>query len=91
MKIFLFIAKRFDLESLKLRFYITWTYWIEGKNFLFRAEEPASLVRDAVETELTRQLAARTVDEALTTEKVAIQEVGLSLKAPQTSVQLEVK
>ena len=43
-------------------------------DYLFRADDAARVVRAAVEAELGRQFAARTVDEALTTEKVAIQE-----------------
>ena len=43
-------------------------------DYLFRAEEVEPAVRGAVEAELGRQFASRTVDEALTTEKVAIQE-----------------
>lgn len=44
-------------------------------DYLFRAQDVASAVGAAVETELGRQVAARTVDEVLTTEKVAIQEI----------------
>ena len=44
-------------------------------DYLFRARDAASAVSAAVETELGRQIAARTVDEVLTTEKVAIQEI----------------
>lgn len=43
-------------------------------DFLFRAVEVEPAVQGAVEAELGRQFASRTVDEALTTEKVAIQE-----------------
>lgn len=43
-------------------------------DYLFRAVEVEPAVRGAVEAELGRQFASRTVDEALTTEKVAIQE-----------------
>lgn len=41
--------------------------------YLFLSQEPDPIVRDAVEAELARQIGARTVDEALTTEKAAIQ------------------
>lgn len=44
-------------------------------DYLFRAQDVANAVGAAVETELGRQVAARTVDEVLTTEKVAIQEI----------------
>ena len=44
------------------------------REFLFRAVDVAPIVRDAVEAELGRQISSRTVDEVLTTEKVAIQE-----------------
>lgn len=44
-------------------------------DYLFRAQDVANAVGAAVETELGRQFAARTVDEVLTTEKVAIQEI----------------
>jgi membrane protease subunit HflK len=43
-------------------------------DYLFRFEDVAAAVSSAVEAELGRQIAARTVDEVLTTEKVAIQE-----------------
>lgn len=43
--------------------------------YLFESQEPGPIVRDAVEAELARQIGARTVDEALTTEKAAIQGV----------------
>lgn len=42
--------------------------------YLFNAVDVAPAVRGAVEAELGRQFASRTVDAALTTEKVAIQE-----------------
>lgn len=44
-------------------------------DYLFRARDVAETVGSAVEAELGRQFAARTVDEVLTTEKVAIQEL----------------
>ncbi len=44
-------------------------------DYLFRAAEANRTVANAVEAELGRQIAARTVDEVLTTEKVAIQEI----------------
>ncbi len=43
--------------------------------YLFRALDVQPIVRDVVEAELGRQIAARTVDAVLTTEKVAVQEV----------------
>jgi membrane protease subunit HflK len=43
-------------------------------DYLFRFDDVAAAVSFAVEAELGRQIAARTVDEVLTTEKVAIQE-----------------
>ena len=43
-------------------------------DYLFRFEDVAAAVSSGVEAELGRQIAARTVDEVLTTEKVAIQE-----------------
>jgi membrane protease subunit HflK len=43
-------------------------------DYLFRFQDVATAVSSAVEAELGRQIAARTVDEVLTTEKVAIQE-----------------
>jgi len=43
-------------------------------DYLFHFEDVAAAVSSAVEAELGRQIAARTVDEVLTTEKVAIQE-----------------
>jgi membrane protease subunit HflK len=43
-------------------------------DFLFRAENPEVLVRNAVETELARETARRGVDALLTTDKVAVQE-----------------
>lgn len=42
--------------------------------YLFRARDAAQAVAAAVEAELGRQIASRTVDDVLTTEKVAIQE-----------------
>lgn len=45
--------------------------------FLFRSVDPSAIVRNAVESELGRQIAARVVDDILTTEKVAIQEAVL--------------
>ncbi len=47
----------------------------EPKAYLFEAVDVSASVLNAVESELGRQIAARTVDEVLTTEKVAIQEV----------------
>ena len=47
----------------------------EPVDYLFQAVEVGPAVRNAVEAELGRQIASRTVDEVLTTEKVAIQEV----------------
>ncbi len=44
-------------------------------DYLFRAAEANRAVANAVEAELGRQIAARTVDEVLTTEKLAIQEI----------------
>jgi len=43
-------------------------------DFLFRAANIEVLVRDAVETELARETARRTVDSLLTTDKVQVQE-----------------
>jgi membrane protease subunit HflK len=43
-------------------------------DYLFRFDNVATAVSSAIEAELGRQIAARTVDEVLTTEKVAIQE-----------------
>jgi membrane protease subunit HflK len=43
-------------------------------DYLFRFDDVAAAVSSAVEAELGRQIAERTVDEVLTTEKVAIQE-----------------
>ena len=43
-------------------------------DYLFRFDNVSAAVSSAVEAELGRQIAARTVDEVLTTEKVAIQE-----------------
>ncbi len=45
------------------------------RDYLFEIVDPGPAVRNAVEAELGRQIASRTVDEILTTEKVAIQEV----------------
>lgn len=44
------------------------------RDYLFRAADPARAVHDAVEAELGRRIASRTVDDVLTTEKVAVQE-----------------
>jgi membrane protease subunit HflK len=44
-------------------------------DYLFHAVDVGPAVRNAVEAELGRQIASRKVDEVLTTEKVAIQEV----------------
>jgi membrane protease subunit HflK len=44
-------------------------------DYLFKAADANLAVSNAVEAELGRQIAARTVDEVLTTEKVAIQEI----------------
>ncbi len=44
-------------------------------DYLFRAADVDGAVATAVEAELGRQIASRTVDEVLTTEKVAIQEI----------------
>ena len=44
------------------------------RDYLFRAADPARAVGDAVEAELGRGIASRTVDDVLTTEKVALQE-----------------
>lgn len=44
-------------------------------DYLFQAADVSAAVLNAVEAELGRQIAARTVDEVLTTEKVAIQEI----------------
>jgi membrane protease subunit HflK len=43
-------------------------------DYLFRAQEVARLVGAAVEAELARRIATRTVDAVLTTEKVAVQD-----------------
>lgn len=43
-------------------------------DYLFRAENIEALVRDAVETELARETAHRSVDAMLTTERVVVQE-----------------
>ncbi len=43
-------------------------------DYLFRASDVEGVVATAVEAELGRQIASRTVDEVLTTEKIAIQE-----------------
>ncbi|MBI3684128.1 MAG: FtsH protease activity modulator HflK [Acidobacteria bacterium] len=43
-------------------------------DYLFRSEDVARLVGAAVESELARRIASRTVDAVLTTEKAAIQE-----------------
>lgn len=43
--------------------------------YLFTSQSPGPVVRDAVTAELARQIGSRTVDEALTTEKTAIQTV----------------
>lgn len=48
------------------------------EKFLFRSLDPAAIVRNAVESELGRQVAGRVVDDILTTEKVAIQEAVLA-------------
>ncbi len=45
------------------------------RQFLFQSQDAQPIILDVVEAELGRQIAARTVDEVLTTEKVAIQEV----------------
>lgn len=47
----------------------------EPVDYLFNVLDVGPAVRNAVEAELGRQIASRTVDEVLTTEKVAIQEV----------------
>ena len=47
----------------------------QPKAYLFEAVDVGASVLNAVESELGRQIAARTVDEVLTTEKVAIQEI----------------
>lgn len=47
----------------------------EPKAYLFESVDVAASVLNAVEAELGRQIAARTVDDVLTTEKVAIQEI----------------
>ena len=47
----------------------------EPVDYLFRVVDVGPAVRNAVEAELGRQIASRTVDEVLTTEKVAIQEI----------------
>ena len=47
----------------------------EPVDYLFRVVDAGPAVRNAVEAELGRQIASRTVDEVLTTEKVAIQEI----------------
>ncbi len=47
----------------------------EPADYLFRVEDVGTAVRNAVEAELGRQIASRTVDDVLTTEKVAIQEI----------------
>ena len=47
----------------------------EPADYLFNTVEVGPAVRDAVEAELGRQIASRTVDDVLTTEKVAIQEI----------------
>lgn len=47
----------------------------QPRAYLFEAADVSASVLNAVEAELGRQIAARTVDEVLTTEKVAIQEV----------------
>jgi membrane protease subunit HflK len=47
----------------------------EPRDYLFRVVDVGPAVRNAVEAELGRQIASRTVDEVLTTEKVAIQEI----------------
>ena len=44
-------------------------------DYLFRAADVSAAVLNAVESELGRQIAARTGDDVLTTEKVAIQEI----------------
>lgn len=44
-------------------------------DYLFRAADADGAAATAVEAELGRQIASRTVDEVLTTEKVAIQEI----------------
>lgn len=45
-------------------------------DFLFRAENIETLVRDAVETEMARETARRGVDALLTTDKVQVQEAA---------------
>ena len=45
-------------------------------DFLFRAENVETLVRDAVETELARETARHGIDSLLTTEKIAVQEAA---------------
>ncbi|MEZ5361967.1 MAG: FtsH protease activity modulator HflK [Bryobacterales bacterium] len=47
----------------------------EPVDYLFQAVDVGPAVRNVVEAELGRQIASRTVDEVLTTEKVAIQEI----------------
>lgn len=43
-------------------------------DFLFRAQDPAQLIGAAVEAEMARRVAFRSVDAVLTTEKIAIQD-----------------
>lgn len=45
-------------------------------DFLFRAENVETLVRNAVETQLARETARRGVDALLTTDKIAVQEAA---------------
>jgi len=47
----------------------------EPAAYLFNVMDVGPAVRNAVESELGRQIASRTVDDVLTTEKVAIQEI----------------
>ena len=44
------------------------------RDYLFQAADPARTVRDSVEAELARRIASRSVDDILTTEKIAVQE-----------------
>jgi membrane protease subunit HflK len=47
----------------------------EPRDYLFRVVDVGPAVRNVADAELVRQIASRTVDEVLTTEKVAIQEI----------------
>lgn len=62
-----------DQNIINLRAVVQYSVGVPA-DYLFRAQDPARVVGVAVESELARRIAYRSVDAVLTTEKVAIQE-----------------